>query len=85
MLKAKGKLTAGQKKAMASNVSINAAEIEAKKSKFREFLKLAGKGAGTSKEKQSWNDQFNHYMHTDSLPEQKEETKGAAAADGEGE
>jgi hypothetical protein len=40
----------------------SSAEVERKKSKFREFLKLMGKSAGTSKEKQSWNDQFENFM-----------------------
>ena len=30
--------------------------------KFREFLKVMGKGAGTQNEKQSWNDQFEAFM-----------------------
>lgn len=59
-LKAKGKLVAGQKKAVGAQVSPQ--EVEQKKTKFREFLKLMGSSAGTSKEKQSWNDQFEAFM-----------------------
>ena len=60
MQKAKGKMDTKQKKA-ANNAT--SAEVESKKSKFREFLKLMGSGAGTAREKQSWNDQFEAFMH----------------------
>jgi len=64
MLKAKGKLGAAQHRAAASNQQLSAAEVEQKKGKFREFLKLMGTGAGTQGEKQSWNDQFEAFMHS---------------------
>ena len=62
MLKAKGKLVAKQGKAMGNQLT--SAEVENKKTRFREFLKLMGTGAGTQGEKQSWNDQFEAFMHT---------------------
>lgn len=58
-LKAKGKLDMKQKRGVGS---ANSAEVEAKKNRFREFLKVAGTGAGTQKEAQSWNDQFTDFM-----------------------
>ena len=49
MLKAKGKLAAKQGKAMGNQLT--SAEVENKKTRFREFLKLMGTGAGTQGEK----------------------------------
>ena len=59
MLKSKGKLESAQKRALGKS---STAEIEAKKNKFREFLKVAGTGVGTQKESQSWNDHFEAFM-----------------------
>ena len=38
-------------------------EVEKKKARFREFLKLVGKSKDNNK--QSWNDQFESFMETD--------------------
>lgn len=65
---------------------MNAAEVEAKKGKFRDFLKLMGKGAGTTKEKQSWNDQFENFMHFGrQMPSHKDNTEAKDGEDGEAE
>ena len=72
--------------------SANSAEVEAKKNRFREFLKVAGTGAGTQKEAQSWNDQFTDFMMA--RPEERkksnknkeaEESKGPEEEKKEGE
>ena len=66
-----------------------AAEVEAEKTRFREFLKIMGKGAGTKHEKQSWNDQFEAFMVgqediAQGPPADAEEEKKIEGENGEG-
>lgn len=71
----------GKQKKAANNAT--SAEVESKKSKFREFLKLMGSGAGTAREKQSWNDQFEAFMHRPGQQPQAAAPKKAEAEEKE--
>ena len=55
--------------------SLSKAEVENKKARFREFLKLMGtKSTKTNANQQSWNDQFESFMG-DTVPLEEEENQ----------
>ena len=56
-------------------------EVERKKSRFREFLKLMGKGQ--QKDAQTWNDQFESFMELQEVPKYKEKDLEEGKAENE--